>query len=316
MIAHLLFRGVKNLAENKGAQVLTIGAVTLVAFLCGFFMLVLFNFQQIIGSSQNKVQFQIYWKKGQPLSRVHKDWDQIGSWPEVESIKTFTPDQALEMLAQTFSDDRESRESVADETGASRETVSFLAENNPLPPTALVEVELAKALAQSDGHGTEGDDQAKIFLSRLKSLPGVERVNFNPLQVDMARTWLKISHVLIWPLIVFLLSLMAMVVGNTLRLFHLSHQEEVGILSLIGASRAYIQFPLLVTGAVQTLIGGILGLIFLKLMHLILQKVFYVPPFWLKISFFPLPYVSLFLAVLILVGIISGFVAGQSPGTG
>ncbi|WP_457571779.1 cell division protein FtsX [Desulfovulcanus sp.] len=312
MIAHLLLRGVKNLAENKGAQVLTIGAVTLVAFLCGLFMLVLFNFKQIIGSSQNKVQFQIYWKRGLPLSRVHKDWDQIASWPEVKSIKTFTPDQALEMLAQTFSDDSKSGGRVPGEASSSSEVAKFLVEDNPLPPTALVEVELARPLAHDDGGGSEGEDQAKTFLDHLKTLPAVDKVTFNPLQVDLARTWLKISHAVIWPLIIFMLSLMGMVVGNTLRLFHLSHQEEVEILNLIGASKAYIQFPILVTGAAQSLIGGTLALIILKLMHFAIQKILYVPPFWLKISFLPLPYVGLFLAVLILVGIISGLLAGQS----
>jgi len=300
IIGHLLVRGIKNLAENKGAQVLTIGAVTLVAFLCGFFMLVLFNFQQIIGTTQNKVQFQIYWERGVPLSEVHKDWEQIASWPVVKSIKTFAPEQALQMLTQTFSDD---------ESSSSSEYVSILADNNPLPPTALVEVELS---VYSDAGRSEGADQAKTLLDRLKSLPGVDRVNFNPLQVDLARTWLKIVHAVVWPLIVFLLSLMGMVVGNTLRLFHLSHQEEVEILNLVGASRAYIQLPILIAGALQSLIGGCLALIMLKLTHLVAQKMLYVPPFWLKISFLPLPYVGIFLAVLILVGIISGLLAGQS----
>jgi len=323
MFLQLIIKGLKNIFGNKCYQsLLTIGAVTLVAFLCGLFMLVLVNFQQLIGSNQNRVQFQVYWNSTLPLSTVYKDWEKIASWPEVTSIETITPEQALNMLVHTFADEDsaalEDKNIVLTDASAAlantktaRETIAYLKENNPLPPTALVEIEFAQVFFQkSDKHQTV--DPAKFFLSRLKSLPGISKITFNPLQMDIARTWLKISHIAIWPLVIFLFSLMAMVVGNTLRLFYLSHQEEIEILNLVGASRGYIRLPILITGAAQTLIGGTIALIILKLMQLVINKFLCVPPFWIKISFLTLPYIGLFLVVLILVGLLSGWLAAKS----
>ena len=106
MFLQLVIKGLKNIFGNKCYQaLLTIGAVTLVAFLCGLFMLVLVNFQQLIASNQNRVQFQVYWKSTLPLSTVYKDWEKIASWPEVTSIETITPEQALNMLVHTFADE-------------------------------------------------------------------------------------------------------------------------------------------------------------------------------------------------------------------
>ncbi|WP_362927093.1 FtsX-like permease family protein, partial [Desulfonatronospira sp.] len=111
------------------------------------------------------------------------------------------------------------------------------------------------------------------------------------------------------PLIGLMLLITGLVVANTLKLNQMQRREEVDILALVGASGRYIQFPLLVSGAVQGFLGGIISLGLLKGLHLTIEDVLYFPPLWIRIEFLPLPYALAIPGVLTLVGILSSFLA-------
>ena len=286
MLGHLLIQGVVNLGRNKWAQVFTMSAVVFVSFLAGLFLLLLFNFNQAVTTTQDKLQYQIYWDRNMSMDDVSGQWREIASW-EIESIRTFTPEQALQVLVDSMSKDFDP---------------DHLAGANPLPPTALVEISL--------GMGNV-DDPAKEMFYKLEQLPGVDRVSYNPMQMDIARTWLKITSRVFWPLIGFMFVITGLVVANTLKLNQINRREEVEILSLVGASSGYIQFPLLITGALQGFMGGVFSLLLLKGMHLLVKDLLYFPPVWIRIEFLPPLYIGSLLAALTAVGIVSSFLAGN-----
>ncbi len=284
VFAHLLLQGLINLGRNKWAQIFTMSAVIFVSFLAGLFLLLLFNFNLAVTTTQDKLQYQVYWEKDLPMEDVQGQWEEIASW-EIESIRTFTPDQALQALVDSMSKDLDP---------------AHLSGSSPLPPTALVEVSMG-----SDN----GNDSAKGMLYRLERLPGVERVSYNPMQMDMARTWFKITSRVFWPLIFFMFVITGLVVANTLKLNQINRKDEVEILSLVGASSWYIQFPLLITGALQGFFGGLLSVLLLKGLHLMVRDLLYFPPLWIRFEFLPPLYIGTLLAALTGVGIISSFLA-------
>ena len=51
-----------------------------------------------------------------------------------------------------------------------------------------------------------------------------------------------------------------LIVANTIRLAVLSRRDELEILSLVGASRAYVSMPFLIEGLIQGAAGGALAL--------------------------------------------------------
>ncbi len=283
---HLLYQGLTNLGRNKWAQIFTMSAVIFVSFLAGFFLLLLFNFNLAVTTTQDKLQYQVYWEKGLPAQDVLKQWEEIRSW-QIESLKTFTPEQALQILVDSMARDFDP---------------GHLSSANPLPPTALVEISLSNA---------DANDRAKNFLYLLEQLPGVERVSYNPMQMDMARSWLNITTRVFWPLICFMFIITGLVVANTLKLNQINRRDEVEILSLVGASSWYIQFPLLITGALQGFLGGFFSVLLLKGLHLIVKDMLYFPPIWIRIEFLPPLYIGTLLAALTGVGIISSFLAGS-----
>jgi cell division transport system permease protein len=281
----LLAQGVRDLFRAPWSLCMTIAAITLVSFLGGAFLMLVHNLDLQIGSRQGNVQFQVYWKADATASELKEAWSGLSSMENVVNVRTYTPDQALGVLAESFQ---------------SKVDLEWMKGQSPLPPTALIECELPQ---------DEGKKWAAGMVKRLQGMPKVEKVSFNPLQVDLLTSWVGLTKMAFWPVTGFLLVVVALVVGNTIKLALLARRDELEILRFVGASRAYIQFPLLVGGAFQGLLGAALALLLLKLLHHGIEDMFNVPPLWITISFLPQLHVLAILAVLACVGVLSSFVA-------
>lgn len=262
----LMWRGVRDLAVHPWAQALTLAAVTLVAFLGGLFLLMLHNLDRELASARGSAAFQVYWKQGASQADVAKQWEELAALPGLADIQTFTPDQALGDLMAAMKGNLD--------TGS----LAALKGQNPLPPTALLVF---------DGPQGNAAAWAKDMVAKLAARPGVDRVNYNPLQMDLARSWSGFTRKVAWPLMAFLALVVGLSVGNTVRLSLLSRQNEVDILQLVGAGRWYIQLPLLTGGAVQGLLGSALALGMLKALQVGVADLLAAPPLMLTLRFLP-----------------------------
>lgn len=281
----LFKQGIRDIFRTPWALCLTIAAVSLVAFLAGMFLMLVNTLEDQILRRQAEVQFQVYWQQDSDLEEVREVWQSLDELPGLITSKTFSPDAALDVLAQAFEDQVDL---------ATFKTAS------PLPPTALLTFTLP---------GEDQNGWAKAMLVRLKSLPRVDKVHYNPLRIDLVHSWMRVSNTIFWPVICFLILVVGLVVGNTIKLALFQRRDEIEILRLVGASRLYIRFPLIVGGAVQGLLGGILALGLLGLVHMGLQDMLYFPPLWIEVPFLSLEEIGGMLGVLMFVGIISSFVA-------
>lgn len=285
IVIKLMLQGVTDIRHHPWIQILTLAAVTLVAFLGGLFLLVLHNLDQELQRAGGDIQFQVYWQPEAEQTLVGSQWEALRELEHLVEIKTFSGDQALDMLM--------------DRLGGSGD-FTWLRGHNPLPATAL----LTFAVQDNDQQ-----TWARATYLHLESLEGVEKVSFNPLQLDLASGWARFSNTVIWPLILFLGVVLALVVGNTIKLSQLHRQNEVDILRLVGAARWYIQLPMLVSGSVLGLLGGILALLMLKGVQLSLQDLLHFPPLWLRLDYLPADQALTFLVVLVVMGVLSSWVA-------
>ena len=281
----LLGQGIRDLFRAPWSLCMTIAAITLVSFLGGAFLMLVHNLDLQIGARQGNVQFQVFWSVQATSEEVRDVWSGLSAMEGVVNVRTFTPDQALGVLAESF------RESV---------DLEWMKGRSPLPHTAMVECELP---------AEDGKKWAAAMVERLRALPKVEKVTFNPLQVDLLTSWVGLTRMAFWPVTGFLLLVVALVVGNTIKLALLARREELEILRFVGASRAYIQFPLLVGGAFQGILGAGLALGLLKLLHNGIEEMFNVPPLWMTISFLPPLHSLTIVATLAAVGVLSSLVA-------
>jgi len=282
----LTLRGMADLRLHPFAQLLTWLAVGMVTLLTGLILLGMHNVNLELLKSRGKVEFQIYWKVGADDAQVEKDWQTVRALNHLVNFKTFTPKTALTELATTLG-----------ETG----DFSWLAENNPLPYSALAGFAVPPE-AQQEGWAAD-------LLTRLKSMPGVDKVNYTPFQADLANGWQTLTHMVVWPVLGFLALVVSLVVHNTIKLSLLTRMDEVEILSLVGASPAYIRWPLLIGGLAQGILGAELGIGLLAVTHSVVADALNFPPFLLQLQFLPVSQILILGGAVTLVSILSSWVA-------
>ena len=287
-LVRLSFRGVRDMALHPWAQLLSLVAVAMVALLAGVFMMLLYNVDQELIRDRGQVQFQVYWKPEFDQQRLEAQWAELKTLSALKEMDVYTPRLALADLAATLGD--------AGDFG-------WLEGHNPLPPTASLSFAIP---------GANQEGWAARMLKRLKSMDGVDRVHYNPMQMDLAKGWLAVSRSVVWPLIGFLGLVVALVVGNTIKLSLITRRDEVEILALVGARPWYVRWPLLTGGAVQGLLGAGLALGLLKLLQHQLGDVLNFPPIFLHIGFLPWQYAAGLAGGVVLVCIASSWVAVRS----
>lgn len=287
-LLRLVWRGMEEMALHPWAQLLTLAAVALVAFLSGLFLLFLHNLELRVAATQGQVEFQLYWRADAEPAQVERQWADLRALEGLESLRTYTPQEALEHLASSLN------------PGSGDKRFRWLREaSSPLPPTALLRFNVPA------GRPGWSDD----MLDRLKALPGLESVHFNPLQYEMARTWSAMSHRLVWLLVGFLAVVAGLSVGNTIKLSLYSRRNEIEILHLVGATEGYIRLPLLVQGAILGIAGSFLALSLLKLLQLAADSLLNVPPLLVEVRFLPETTALALAAVLTTVCVLSSWVA-------
>ena len=230
IITRLVLQGLKDARHHPLSQLMTLGAVGLMVFLAGLFLIFLNTLDSELAAEQGEVVIQAYWRGNVDEGVLRAQWEEISHLPGLAKWQTYTPEEALKTLAgrlqQTAGVD-----------------VSGLAGKNPLPPTAIMH------FLPADG------DQAKWreeTIKYLEKLPGVVKVQINPLREEVARTWRDISRKIMLPAICMLSGILALVVGNTVRLSLISRRTEIEILQLVGARNWYIRMPLITTGALRS----------------------------------------------------------------
>ncbi len=267
-IFRLIGQGFRDLSLNPWAQIFTLAAVTLVAFLSGLFLMALTTLNHQLGTARGETAFQIYWHPSADMVQVREQWDGYRHLPGFVTMKGYTPDEALQELGQRLG---RTHANLA-------KNFPFLAEKSPLPATALI------SFAPRD-HDIER--WIKETTDYLKRQPDVARVVATPLRDELGQAWRKVSRYVMWPSVTFLALVLGLVVGNTIRLSLLARGHEIEILQLVGARNWYIRLPLIVGGALQGLLGGALALTLLRAIHMQVRDVLNFPPLLMEIRFLP-----------------------------
>ncbi|WP_291330028.1 ABC transporter permease [Desulfovibrio sp. UCD-KL4C] len=287
LLFRLIGRGISDLRLHPWANIFTLIAVTMVSMLAGIFMFTLHNVNKELLKTRGQVQIQIFWQADTAPEEYSRQWENISKISGLKEIRTFTPDDALKQLSAALggSDD-----------------FSWLTEgNNPLQPAAL--------LSFSVEPGIKDKMWATDLLKQLKALPFVDKVHYNPLQIDLARGWISLTQSIIWPIIGFLGLVVALVVGNTIRLSLMTRKDEIEILYLVGAKQWFIRLPLLTGGALLGLLGSSIALGTLYGAQRFFENVLNFPPLFMKLTFLPFDQCVALVGTVTLIGMLSSFVA-------
>ncbi len=232
-------RGIASSPVTSGISVVTIG-VTLV--LVGAFALLLRNMEELLDRFGDDLRVTAYLAPEVSGDALRALEARVRAIPGVEDVDAISQDEALERF----------RVSV----GSGSALLDGL-DANPLP--ASLEISL-----REDRRSAEG---MAAVASAIEGLAGVESLSSGR---DWVEGYLR-AVALVRGVGVGLAAILALatllIVANTIRLGIYARRDELEILSLVGASRAFVQTPFLLEGVLQGAAGGAIALALLYALY-------------------------------------------------
>jgi cell division transport system permease protein len=238
-LRYVLTEAVLNLRINRATTLIAVATMAFTLMCFGVFLLLYVNLKELAGSLQNEIKVVVYLVEDQGAKAV-ADWQhRLKAEPEIASVVYISKEQALAEFRAQFP--------------AEQHLLDGLGEN-PLPASLVVTVAPAYRSSQA----------VKRLSERLSVLPGVA-------QVQYSQDWIEslaglVRYFELGALAVgMILSVASMtIIANTVRLTLYARKDEIEIMRLIGATRAFINVPYLLEGAMLGAVGAAVALAMLK----------------------------------------------------
>ena len=221
-----------------GSPVTTVVAVVTIGVsldLVGSFALLARNMEELLRSVDDELRVTAYLEDGLSADQQRELATTAATVEGVAEVRIVSKQEALERFR----------------TGVGRGG-AFLEglDENPLP--ASLEIALEPASRSADG--------MRVAVGSLAGLPGIDDVVSGQEWVEGYLRAIALVRGVGMGLGVILALAALLIVANTIRLAVLARRDELEILALVGASRAFVATPFLLEGAVQGAVGGMLAL--------------------------------------------------------
>lgn len=234
LLIRTAIRGLRSSAMTSLAAVMTI-AVTLV--LVGAFALLVGNMRGMLERFGVDLQVTAYLQSDVEMDEARLIASRVATVEGVQRVSLVTPEEALSRFRQT--------------PGADALLEGL--DSNPLPAS----LEISLLPEHRTQQGVRRVEQA------LDGLPGISGLSQGQEWVDgYTRATALLRFIAVGLGAVLAVSAL-MIVANTIRLALYSRDDELEILSLVGASRTFIRVPFLLEGTIQGLAGGLLAALLL-----------------------------------------------------
>ncbi len=277
-ISSIIIQTTRSLKRTWGTQIMTLITITLSVLIFSFFCLIFINLKHAGLKLGENIRLTIYLDNEIPAALQPQFIKKIKSFSRVEKIVFKTRDEALAHLSKRLGPDRDVLKDL---------TASFL------PPS--IEVYPAKNLAALSN--------IKQFSDFLSTLPGARKVQYGREWIERLGYFTQLIRIIVFLSGGLLVLTATFMVSSTIRLTVISRQAELEILRLLGASRGYIQTPLILEGFLQGILGAGSGLLCLYLLFSWIQTKFSGPGMLniIHLSFLPtsLAAAILFISILL-----------------
>jgi cell division transport system permease protein len=231
-LARTAARGLLASPATSAIAIATIG-VSLV--LVGAFALLAWNMEELLRGVGDELRVSAYLEEGLDARRQEELAATARTVEGVAEVRIVSKEEALERFR----------------TGVGRGG-DFLEglEENPLP--ASLEITLEPASRSAEG--------MQAVVGSLTGLPGIDDLGSGQEWVEGYLRAIALVRGVGIGLGVILALAALLIVANTIRLAVLARRDELEILALVGASRAFVATPFLLEGAAQGAAGGLLAL--------------------------------------------------------
>lgn len=244
-IAYSCGQGIKNIKRNKLFSLASVGTITACIFLIGLFYIIIANFQYMVKEAEEAVGITVFFNEDTTDERIREIGELIKKRVEVSDIKYTSGEEAWEEYREIY-------------FAEAPELAEGFKDDNPLIQSSHYEIYLNDLNMQ------------QTFVSYLKSLDGVRKVNYSESTANTLTDFAKIVGYVSVAIIVILLAVGIFLISNTVMIGITVRREEIRIMKLIGATDVFVRLPFIIEGIVIGLMGAVVPVIALMLMY---QKV-------------------------------------------
>ena len=211
--------------------VATVSVAVALAVLASFAVVV-----QTLGRTANhlarEVEISAYLKEAVGVERALALTEEVSRWPQVASARYLGPEAALAEFAESLGEDARLLEGL---------------------PPGILPASLEVAVRPESW--TRAD--IELLGARLSAFTEVEDVRFGQEDIEEINSILSGARTVATVLTAALLVATVLLVANTIRLAVYARRDEIEVMSLVGATRAFVRAPFVVEGALQGLVGGL-----------------------------------------------------------
>ncbi|GMR05393.1 MAG: permease-like cell division protein FtsX [Thermodesulfobacteriota bacterium] len=278
-LLYMLSDAVRSIRANLATTLFTSVTLGFSLAILSIFFLVFTNINTALSGWGDRTQVVVYLKDSAPPSKKLKR--DVMAMDGVKSVRYISRKDALDELRAGM----KGHESVLEGVDAAA-----------LP--ASLEIKLA------DAYGDPG--KAGKVVRGLKAMDWAEEVQYSRQWVEQFSSFLRFLELGALFIGVFLALATVFIISNTIRLAVYARKDEIEVLSLVGASEAYIKVPFFIEGVVQGVAGGALAMIILVFARYVLAS--NIPQYFGFAVEMPLS-APVLLGVLVAAGVVMG-VAG------
>jgi cell division transport system permease protein len=233
-VHYFLAEALTSLWRSRLMNSVSIGTIAVSLFVLGAFLTVASRLGDVVTRWTQKVQVIVYLEDGLE-DRVRASLEnRLREDPAVESIDFVSREQALARFREMFRDLRALPEDLGE---------------NPFP--ASLEVSL-KAHRQSSA-------EVERLANAFSAVPGVKEIQYDLLWIDRLATGVKLVRGIGAFLGGILVLAGVFTISNVIRLTIYAREDELDIMRLVGATRAYVKGPFVAEGMIQGGLGGLLA---------------------------------------------------------
>jgi len=233
-LAYFLEEAVTSLWRSRLINALSVGTIAVSLFVLGAFLTVASNLNEVVTRWTEKVQVTFYLENGLAPHIRQSLEDRLRADGAVESVVGVSREQALSRFRDLYRDLR----GLADDLG-----------ENPFPASLEVTIR--------DGH--QSPEEVRRLVDELGDAPGVEEVQYDLLWIQRLSTAVRLVRGVGALLGGILVLAGVFTISNVIRLTVYSRQDELDIMRLVGATRAYVKGPFVVEGMIQGGLGGLVS---------------------------------------------------------
>jgi cell division transport system permease protein len=237
---YFLEEALTSLWRSRLINALSVGTIAVSLFVLGAFLTVASNLSAVVDRWTDKVRVTFFLSDGLETHIRASLVDQLQADPAVEAVELVTREEALDRFRTLFRDLR----TLPDDLG-----------ENPFP--ASLEVALRP--------GHTAPENVRELVARYEKAPGVQEVQYDLLWIERLTTTARLVRGVGALLGGILVLAGVFTISNVIRLTVYARQDELDIMRLVGATRAYVKGPFVVEGMLQGGLGGLVSVLLLWL---------------------------------------------------